>query len=42
VGKAEGKKPRGRPSVDGRIILCFKEIGLEGVDWINMYHDLGK
>jgi hypothetical protein len=41
VGKAEGKRPIGRPRrrwVDN-IKMDLKEIGLDGVDWIDMAQD---
>jgi hypothetical protein len=36
VGKAEGKRPLGRPGLDGRIILESCEVGLESVDWMHL------
>jgi hypothetical protein len=41
VGKAEGKRPLGRPRhrwVDN-IKMDFREIGWDGVDWIDMAQD---
>jgi hypothetical protein len=41
VGKPEGKRPLGRPRrswVDNNK-MNLKEIGLDGVDWINMAQD---
>jgi hypothetical protein len=41
VGKPEGKKPLGRPRrrwVDN-IIMDLREIGWDGVDWIDMAQD---
>jgi hypothetical protein len=41
VGKPEGKRPLGRPSrrwVDN-IKMDLREIGWDGVDWIDMAHD---
>jgi hypothetical protein len=41
VGKPEGKRPLGRPRrrwVDN-IKMVFTEIGLDGVDWIEMAQD---
>jgi hypothetical protein len=41
VGKAEGKSPRGRPRrrwVDN-IKMYLREIGWDGVDWIDMDQD---
>jgi len=41
VGKPNGKRPLGRPGVDGRIILrwIFREVGCRGVDWIELAQD---
>jgi hypothetical protein len=41
VGKAEGKRPLGRPRrmwVDN-IKMDLREIGLDGMDWINLAQD---
>jgi hypothetical protein len=41
VGKPEGKRPLGRPRrrwVDN-IKIDLREIGLDGVDWIDMAQD---
>jgi hypothetical protein len=41
VGKPEGKRPLGRPRrrwVDN-IKMGLREIGLDGVDWIDMAQD---
>jgi hypothetical protein len=41
VGKPEGKRPLGRPRrrwVDN-ITMDFREIGWDGVDWIDMSQD---
>jgi hypothetical protein len=44
VGKPEGKRPRGDPGVDGRIILrwIFREWDVEGVDWIELSQYRGR
>jgi hypothetical protein len=41
VGKPEGRKPLGRPGVNGRIILkwIFERLGGGGVDWIDLAPD---
>jgi hypothetical protein len=41
VGKPEGKRPLGRPGVDGRdnIKMDLQEVGCEGMDWIGLVHD---
>jgi len=41
VGKAEGKRPLGPPGCrqEANIGISFKEIGLEGVDWIHLAQD---
>jgi transposase len=40
VGKPEGRRPLGRPRLDGRIILkyIFKKWD-EGMDWIELAQD---
>jgi hypothetical protein len=41
VGKAEGKRPLGRPRrrwVDN-IKMDFREIGWDGIDWLNLAQD---
>jgi hypothetical protein len=41
VGKPEGKRPLGRPTrrwVDN-IKMDLREIGCDGVDWMDMAHD---
>ena len=40
VGKPEGKRPLGRPSVDGRIILkwIFRKLN-GGIDWVYLTQD---
>jgi hypothetical protein len=37
VGKPEGKRPLGR--WEDNIILDFREMGQEGVDWIHLAKD---
>jgi hypothetical protein len=42
VGKPEGKRPLGRPRprwVDN-IKMDLREIGRDGVDWVNMAQDM--
>jgi hypothetical protein len=41
VGRPDGKRPLEDLGVDGRIILkwILKEVGWEGVDWIDMAQD---
>jgi hypothetical protein len=41
VGKAEGKRPLGRPRRrwEHGIRMDLREIGLEGVDWIRLSQD---
>jgi hypothetical protein len=41
VRKPEGKRPRGRPKHkwEDNIRIDFREIGLEGVDWIYLERD---
>jgi hypothetical protein len=44
VGKSEGKRPRGRPRhrwVDN-IKIHLREIGLDGMDWIELAEDRGQ
>jgi hypothetical protein len=44
VGKPEGKRPQGRPRhmwLDN-IKMDLAEIGLGGVDWIGVAHDMDK
>jgi len=38
VGEPEGKRPLGRPGVDGRIILrwIFRKWDVGGMDWIEL------
>jgi hypothetical protein len=38
MGKPEGKRPLGRPSVDG-IRMDLRVIDWESVDWIQLAHD---
>jgi hypothetical protein len=44
VGKPGGKRPLGRPR--GRLVdnikMDLREIGLDGVDWIDMAQDRGQ
>jgi hypothetical protein len=44
VGKPEGKESLGRPRRrwEDNIKICFKEIGFEGVGWINVAPDRDK
>lgn len=44
VGKPEGKGSLGRPwrRWKENIKMYFKEIGFEGVDWINVARDMDK
>jgi hypothetical protein len=41
VGKPEGKRPLGRPRRRwvGRIKIDLREIGWDGVDWIDLAQD---
>ena len=41
MGKLEGKRPLGRPGVDGMIILrwIFRKWSMGGVDWIELAQD---
>jgi len=41
VGKPEGKRPLGRPghTWENKSRLHLREIGWEGVDWINLAQD---
>jgi hypothetical protein len=41
VGKPEGKRPLGRPRIRlvDKIKIYLREIGWDGVDWINMVRD---
>jgi hypothetical protein len=40
--KSEGKRPLGR-DIKGRInTMCLKEMGWNGVDWINLAHNKRK
>jgi hypothetical protein len=41
VGKPEGKRPLGRPRCRwvGNIKMDLEEVGLDGVDWIDMAQD---
>jgi hypothetical protein len=41
VGKSEGKRPLGRPRRRwvGNIKMDYREIGWNGVDWIDMSRD---
>jgi len=42
VGKQEGKRPQGRPSVDeGKVRTNLKEIGWRDVDCIHQVQDRG-
>jgi hypothetical protein len=44
VGKPEGKRPLGRPRrrwLDN-IKMYLRKIGLEGVDWIHLAHDINR
>jgi transposase len=43
VGRPEGRRPLGRPGVDGRIILkwIFKKWN-GGMDWIELAQDKGR
>jgi len=40
-GKPEGKRPLGRPGVDGRMILrwIFRGVGCGSMDWIELAQD---
>jgi hypothetical protein len=44
VGKPEGKRPLGRPRRrwEDNIKADFKEVGLDGVDWIDQAQDRGQ
>jgi hypothetical protein len=44
VGKPEGKKPLGRPRLRwvDNIKIDLREIGWDGVDWINLAQDSDK
>jgi hypothetical protein len=41
VGKSEGKRPLGRPrqSWVDNITIDLREIGCDGMDWIDLAHD---
>jgi len=41
VGRAEGKKPLGRPMCgwEGNIKMDLQEIGLGGMDWIDLFQE---
>jgi hypothetical protein len=41
VGKPEGKRPLGRPKCKwvNNIIVDLREIGWDGMDWINLAQD---
>ena len=41
VGKPEGKRPLGRPrrKWEGNIKMDLQEVGLEGMDWIDLAQD---
>ena len=41
VGKAEGKRPLGRPRgrLDGNIKMHLQEVGYGGLDWIELAQD---
>jgi hypothetical protein len=44
VGKAEGKRPLGRSGHRwvNNIKICLREIGCDGMDWIDLAQDNGK
>jgi len=41
VGKTEGKRPLGKPrrTWEDNIKMDLQEIGLGGIDWIDLAHD---
>jgi len=41
VGRPEGKRPLGRPTTDGRVILKWisQEVGWGGLEWITVVQD---
>jgi hypothetical protein len=41
MGKAEGNRPlgRSRPRWDGNIKMDLREIGFDGMDWIDLVQD---
>jgi hypothetical protein len=41
VGKPEGKRPLGRPGIDG-IRMDLREIGWEDVEWVQLTQDRGQ
>jgi hypothetical protein len=44
VGKAEGKRPLGRPGSrwEDNVRTCLKKIGWGGVDWMHVAQDRGE
>jgi hypothetical protein len=42
VGRPEGKRPLGRPKLGGEdnIKMDFREIGIDGANWIRLAHDM--
>jgi hypothetical protein len=44
VGNPEGKRPLGRPRCRwvGNIKIDFREIGWDGMDWLDLSQDMGQ
>jgi hypothetical protein len=44
MGKPEGKRPLGRPGRRWKdnIKMAVREVGCEGMDWINLAQDRGR